>query len=577
MSVVVREIWNDDVILPTTRIELYFSSLQGTTLVKTVFAHKDQSGLSVSTRGKFPIHTNKHGSFQWTSAVKALCELFLKAKLHVDFHAFNSPDALNLNERLASNLYAVIRKRPMWMKDMFGIRSGNRLVVESVLKIAPASGICRLAAEWYESSGAVQVFLDLRLISDFTTLEAILKKITDQQVDSLINLGSDLALSHNKSRLTLNDIARLSSIPQSISRIITPDIECLSVNDSLASFCESLGANKSIQSFGLKGHRFTDLRAVYHKEIKTMLCDPQIFSSDGQKQRSRMILSNHTIRNYFDISRISREVPTIIPESIIDGPSMWTIPEEDPIPVLRDLGRLRLMVEPGQAPAIIIMMYLKYFCGLDIAIDYSMPHSVALVKNMKANVVEPDLCFLTSAASFNILEKKEMPYLAVCFGPRISHATIQVESNQKRWHVGLMTETPGTASMVLSNLVNGSRPDFSSLKKEHLNPSDITMRLKARDCELIGIMAFPHYDLNLLQNENLKINELNDNNCRIDNLFFIHNKWFHLSKQFALAFRHAWLSLVENPNLTNLLIEFLINDTMYQQSTIRSCGVQFYD
>jgi hypothetical protein len=83
----------------------------------------------VTVRGKTSGAFGDAGTFQWTSAVRALCVLFIKAKLaHLSQPEGGVGCILGDKGSLAASLDYAITKQPYWIRDLFGTdASGNSM------------------------------------------------------------------------------------------------------------------------------------------------------------------------------------------------------------------------------------------------------------------------------------------------------------------------------------------------------------------------------------------------------------------------------------------------------------------
>jgi hypothetical protein len=91
---------------------------QGAELIGLEYFDKSQSVTNYCVRGKSAGAYRGAGSFQWTSAVKALCIMFLSS--------VEDPDGVHLSGSagsLAASLDYAITKQPIWLTDMFGTDS----------------------------------------------------------------------------------------------------------------------------------------------------------------------------------------------------------------------------------------------------------------------------------------------------------------------------------------------------------------------------------------------------------------------------------------------------------------------
>lgn len=556
------------------KLELFFSIDGEYILNKSRFENPVGAPALICTRGNWPVSTSRcYGSFKWTSSVRSLCQLFIKAKLRSQYPHLIAEEFVALDDELVSNLYASLRKAPLWMGEMFGYTPNNRILLESYLKIIPMAKLCKLSDEWYCSPDNVLIYLNNEALDTYDGLNNLLIELKRKKDTK----SAIIFFPHNEKREnTIGDIRYLTGAPDSVSKLCHSNVlEKIRVHPSLFSDLEQNLPTPAFPYSQFKASQQQSLREIYSREIKLQLYDPSIFTLDGQLKRIKKVIDNDTFKKLVDMNALRMRSPSIIPDRQITSRNTWNLSCEDPIPRIRSCGQLKVLVEPGQAPAIAILLYMKYFLGIDLAIDYSMPHSVAIVGDLLRGKLQADLCFLTSAASANIIAKSEIPYSALCFGPRISHAAVHLENATKTRFVGLMTETPGTASMVLDNLVRSKNPSFRKRHKEHLEPSEITRRLSEYDNELLGLMAFPHYDFNTLLNSSLKAMQLHGSDFNIDNFLFIHMRHVYIADDFALAFKHSWISLIEIPELLSFVVELLINNNLYLNSAARSCGLHF--
>ncbi len=114
-----------------TVFDLRFSLPPSVELVEASFAHASFDRPLVVRRGKGTFD-GKVGSFQWTSAVRALSELALRSFLWG--HAGTGTQPLLSGERgsLASSLDLALTKEPNWLAEMFGVDSLGTLLAKRV-------------------------------------------------------------------------------------------------------------------------------------------------------------------------------------------------------------------------------------------------------------------------------------------------------------------------------------------------------------------------------------------------------------------------------------------------------------
>jgi len=78
-----------------------------------------------AVRGKTPGVYRGYGTFLWTNGVRALCVLFLRAKLQ-DSPEIAGPLLSGSRGSLAASLDYALDKQPLWLLDMFGLEDSGR-------------------------------------------------------------------------------------------------------------------------------------------------------------------------------------------------------------------------------------------------------------------------------------------------------------------------------------------------------------------------------------------------------------------------------------------------------------------
>jgi hypothetical protein len=104
-------------------LKLYFEGEQGAELIETHFWRAADSKLHVSVRGKTAGPLKASGSFQWTSAVKALSLLCLKIAVAERSGSKQAADYLieGLKGSPAASLDYALSKQTEWLREMFGL------------------------------------------------------------------------------------------------------------------------------------------------------------------------------------------------------------------------------------------------------------------------------------------------------------------------------------------------------------------------------------------------------------------------------------------------------------------------
>lgn len=108
--------------MSTRMLQLDFVGTSPVELSQTIFSRGDSPCPLLCVRGKTPGAYRKAGTFQWTSAVRALCVLFVQAKVAKLLGKSDVDSALS-GERgsPASSLDYALSKQPVWLEEMFGL------------------------------------------------------------------------------------------------------------------------------------------------------------------------------------------------------------------------------------------------------------------------------------------------------------------------------------------------------------------------------------------------------------------------------------------------------------------------
>ena len=118
---------------------LRFAGKGDVQLVETRFCDAVSGNERISVRGKTAGAFKGAGTFQWTSAVRGLCLLFVKAALAHRYPSNgNTGHIVGFQSSLAASLDYAITKQPFWIRDMFGLDSkGNTLAQRLIARTNP--------------------------------------------------------------------------------------------------------------------------------------------------------------------------------------------------------------------------------------------------------------------------------------------------------------------------------------------------------------------------------------------------------------------------------------------------------
>lgn len=114
--------------------ELHFAGGSDVELVEARLVDAAMRAQRVTVRGKTSGAIRDAGTFQWTSAVRGLCILFLKAKMIEALGAErNQANIAGYRGSVAASLDYAITKQPIWIRDMFGTDSNGNTMAQRLI------------------------------------------------------------------------------------------------------------------------------------------------------------------------------------------------------------------------------------------------------------------------------------------------------------------------------------------------------------------------------------------------------------------------------------------------------------
>jgi|688.fasta_scaffold180084_3 hypothetical protein len=152
------------------KLRLYFHSQE---LIEVTFQESAQAKPQRVVRGKTSGAICRVGSFQWTSAVKALSLLISKAALSP-----NSSKISGASGSLAASLDYALSKQPIWICEMFGCdAAGSSYARRFILRTNPerkrAGPVVLGISPVYFPAGSIEVHLDGSLASPAQLAELV--------------------------------------------------------------------------------------------------------------------------------------------------------------------------------------------------------------------------------------------------------------------------------------------------------------------------------------------------------------------------------------------------------------------
>lgn len=536
-------------------LTLWFESNGSISLQKASFQHPKLTAPLVSERGTKATRV-RNGTFRWSNGVRAFCALVVRYKLYAP--SSTQGEIKGESGSIASSLDYAMSKEPLWLTDMFGVdANGKSLVHRIVTRInperkRPGPVVLQVNSKSLPKDD-IHIYLNESRVTEPRGLFAILSSICPEE-----SLDDDIE-EHREGSL------KQAHLPTKALEFVHTQIQ---------------NGDAPFPFHDARHRQF--LYKIYRREVFLMLHATNIFSPLTIKKAISRFLSDPTCdsllgnnKGYF-ISLDTRSFPS---------ERLGLLPAEHPH--LRKRDPLHVVVEPGQAPALCVLYFLKYFLNWPVDIDFQVAHSVEVVHRLNTGSYqkEPDVCLLTTVASTALFSSKAAEsYSPITIMPKISHRVVMPNSAEDMNRTGdfslrFMTETPGTASFFYNNLVGSGRINPKKIDRKHNEPDEITYLLSEGDPNIRGLMAFPHYDFNVLFN-NCKIIEDSDPDIgNIETLMLAHKRVTSqpgVIQSFESAVRHAWIELKTNSKTLEGVLSLLLSDHRYLKTVSRIAGLDVY-
>lgn len=166
--------------LQAEKIKLTFSSGLGVELVRVDCSTENGASLT-SIRGKTAGAYQGVGTFQWSSAVRAVACLFLKAQINDDSLRIE-PMLSGEAKSLAASLDYALSKQPAWLLDMFGVSSGGKARAKRLFSVTnpnrKRSGPVEISLNARVCpKGSITIILDGKVVDSKEELDLMLKTI----------------------------------------------------------------------------------------------------------------------------------------------------------------------------------------------------------------------------------------------------------------------------------------------------------------------------------------------------------------------------------------------------------------
>ena len=175
-------------------LKLFFEAGQ---LTEVLFRENAQAEVRRSIRGKTGGAFRSAGSFQWTSAVKALSLLLTQTAANPQ-----TANIQGLAGSLAASLDYALSKQPVWVAEMFGcdqqgISFARRMILRTNPERKRPGPVVLAVNQVYLPSIAIEVFVDGKLCSG-VELERLVANLSGQPFTASTEaVGQEMKLAGN--------------------------------------------------------------------------------------------------------------------------------------------------------------------------------------------------------------------------------------------------------------------------------------------------------------------------------------------------------------------------------------------
>lgn len=481
------------------------------------FSHPLFSGRQSSIRSRWIFASGTAGTFQWTSAVKGLCLLILKAKIREQ--AFIEGEGRSL----AASLDYAISKRPEWLKSFFGADSkGNILSDRVFLRENPErkrGGPVKIRLSNFLNTSCIRIRVSRRDISnDINQLHSLEQKLSGvpQAMEEKIEWSKILKTSHIISvREALSDILSFNnrSFVDRISKLESSSYIKRYFGGTIGKLLGSLVRNQSDTNLRLGILDYGSLRArLAHKPLKV-------------------------------------SCPVSVPESLL----LFVY--------LRDIVKLPIQIDSDHAYAIPLARKV-----VDKDLE-SLPDAVVLG-------FVPSLRYLGRGTFADYRASFALPRARHFI---LSGSSSKKHVRNRSGNLLLICSEPSTTEFFGWSASRGEAAGSKNINFIHREPDELAFDYASDNPDTppaVAMSIFAHINRSIFGKE---IVEQKDNIASEQHsILYLHKSMDSLTKElFLAALRDAWLKLRSDETLRSDLIEKLTSNEEYSNYVARVSGAVY--
>ncbi len=484
-----------------------------------------------SVRGKSGSITSDYNSFQWTSAVKALACLGLRANILGVSRASILGDA----KSLASALDYAISKPPVWLIEMFGLDMHGEPFAKRLFK--------RINPE-RKRVGPVTINLNPRQFDD-TSIE-------------IWYGGSEVK--------EVNQVKALY----------------YSVLDNFKIKEESLGASIESTFLNSEEHEIDSeedvfLRGIYEEEIRKALFSPKVFSKNWTSSYLRFLSKDPLFLKVNSphersLNGLVDQDSTSVRLGLYDYTKLTD--------TLNSLPPIRIYTSICATGFIALCQYLKNVLHIPLDLRYYHSYGVEVVSSSKLFSKESDLvlCCTGLGPTAEFFNDPSKGYSPIMIGPAMSHGIVNSKLSKGKGEFLFVKENPTSALFCFDALLRAGKINQRDTNIRHCEPEDTILSL-LEDPTIRSLMWFPHYKF-LNYYAGLSISS--DSSELFSQATVIFGNKALQKNMLALnciklIFRNAWLSMLEEPESIKRIARIMISDKNFVRFTKRCGGLHYLE
>ena len=475
-------------------------------------------------RGKTGGIDRSAGSFQWTSAVKALCLLSIRTKL-------GQRCVSGETGSLASALDYALGKPPLWLTDIFGVgREGTPISSRLFLRTNPER----------KRPGPVSISFN----PSHLTAEEIQISVAGAEVsaEELVVLSSSI----------LSD----KSGVRSRRKTLRPEHAQLPDSNRAVEFSHSAME-----------------RSIEEAVSKTLVARNIFFRSEIRKILNRIsdIPRLQSARS-FCLSQLNDF------DQGLSGSLLRGISDDRQLKQELQQAPLHIAVTASQCSSLAIFQHMAEQHGACLDVHYAFTNGYDIVTAVADGTFreQPDLLCLGAGPAFDLLRSCPGEYQPLTIAPPalhkiVSHRNVASE-DIRSGEYKVMAEEPTSLAVAFDSLCAEGLISESKTKIVPFDAGEMSLLLEDPDMGFHTLLWAP-YSHFFARHTGARETDIRSNSEYQDTLILAHRRFFENSKRvlaFEVLFRQAWWALLHRPDKRKRLARKLSCDQHYL-GTVSAC------